>query len=354
MIVRDEPTFSAGCVTVHIFVYEFVTGGGFVDSGRPLPSSLLAEGRTMVGALVEDLSRIEGCTISTMRDWRLDDFVLPAQTHYLRRSKDDRATFCRLAATADWTIVIAPEFDNHLHLRTSWVESVGGRLLGPSSELVRLAANKRKLAERLATSGVSVPVSRRIESGDQLPTDFFYPAILKPVDGAGSIDVRLIMSAHDPISSGDGERRLERLCPGMSVSVSFLCGPTGYRALAPCRQGLSEDGRFSYQGGTLPLDRELAVRAQSLAARAIDTLENPLGYLGVDLVLGEDASGKEDVVIEINPRLTTSYVGLRMAASGNLAAAMLGVASGQQVSLSFAHQPLQFDATGAVHAVTCP
>ncbi len=339
---------------MHVFVYEFVTGGGFVDSDDPLPSSLLAEGRAMIGALVEDLSRIEGCTISTMRDRRLDDFVLPAQTHVLRRSKDDRVTFCRLAATADWTIVIAPEFDNHLHLRTSWVENEGGRLLGPSSNLVRLAANKRKLAERLAASGISVPMSRRINSGDQLPTDFSYPAVIKPVDGAGSIDVRQIVSASESISADIDERRLERLCPGMPVSVSFLCGPAGHQALTPCRQVLSEDGRFSYRGGALPLDQELAVRAQSLAARAIDTLENPLGYLGVDLVLGEDASGKEDVVIEINPRVTTSYVGLRMAASGNLAAAMLGVASGQQVSLSFDDQPLQFDATGAVHAITCP
>ncbi len=68
MSIGDEPSFSVGCVIVHLFVYEFVTGGGFVDSDAPLPSSLLAEGRAMIGALVEDLSRIEGCTISTMRD----------------------------------------------------------------------------------------------------------------------------------------------------------------------------------------------------------------------------------------------------------------------------------------------
>jgi len=339
---------------VHVFVFEFVTGGGFVDSDTPLPSSLLAEGRAMAGALVEDLNRIDGCTISTMRDQRLDDFVLPAQTHTLMRSEDDRNIFCRLATSADWTIVIAPEFDNYLHQRTSWVENAGGRLLGPSSELVRLTANKRKLAAHLAASGVSVPVSRRINPCDRLPTDFPYPAVIKPVDGAGSIDVRQIGSASEPISSDIGELRLERLCPGISVSVSFLCGPAGHQVLTPCRQVLSDDGRFSYRGGTLPLDRELAVRAQSLAARAVDTLNNPLGYLGVDLVLGEDASGDEDIVIEINPRMTTSYVGLRMAANNNLAAAMLGIAEGQQVSLSFDDQPLQFDATGAVHAVTCP
>jgi predicted ATP-grasp superfamily ATP-dependent carboligase len=43
-------------------------------------------------------------------------------------------------------------------------------------------------------------------------------------------------------------------------------------------------------------------------------LPQPLGYLGVDLILGEDGNGAVDCVVEINPRLTTSYVGLQAAA----------------------------------------
>ena len=47
------------------------------------------------------------------------------------------------------------------------------------------------------------------------------------------------------------------------------------------------------------------------------------GYVGVDVVLGNDG---RDWAIEINPRLTTSYVGLRALAGFNLAEAMLAVA----------------------------
>jgi predicted ATP-grasp superfamily ATP-dependent carboligase len=49
----------------------------------------------------------------------------------------------------------------------------------------------------------------------------------------------------------------------------------------------------------------------------------------VDVVLGDDADGSRDFAIEINPRLTTSYVGLRAAAQTNLASAMLKVAQGE-------------------------
>jgi predicted ATP-grasp superfamily ATP-dependent carboligase len=54
-----------------------------------------------------------------------------------------------------------------------------------------------------------------------------------------------------------------------------------------------------------------------------------LGYVGVDLVLGDAADGSQDYAIEINPRLTTSYVGLRQLAEFNLAEAMLVAAAGK-------------------------
>ena len=92
--------------------------------------------------------------------------------------------------------------------------------------------------------------------------------------------------------------------------------------------------------------------ATALASRAVAALSSTVGYLGVDLVLGDDPDGRDDVVIEVNPRLTTSYVGLRALAADNLAAAMLAVASGKTPRLSFADHALQFDADGAVRRLS--
>lgn len=49
---------------------------------------------------------------------------------------------------------------------------------------------------------------------------------------------------------------------------------------------------------------------------------------GVDMVLGDEG----DFAIEINPRLTTSYVGLRSATDVNLAEAMVRIAEGGTIS----------------------
>jgi predicted ATP-grasp superfamily ATP-dependent carboligase len=142
---------------------------------------------------------------------------------------------------------------------------------------------------------------------------------------------------------------LERFCPGTPASVSFLCGLDGLRiALPACRQRLSDDGCFRYLGGELPLPAELARRAPAVAERAVSALPGEFGYLGVDLVLGEASDGADDVVIEINPRLTTSYIGLRAAVEENLAASMLDIAKGIEPPQVEARQFVRFDADGSV------
>jgi predicted ATP-grasp superfamily ATP-dependent carboligase len=83
-----------------------------------------------------------------------------------------------------------------------------------------------------------------------------------------------------------------------------------------------------------------------LAVRAVPGL---LGYVGVDVVLGEAADGGGDAVIEINPRLTTSYVGLRRLARFNLAEAVLAVVAGKALpGLDWRKGPIRFLADGTL------
>src|SRR5207237_10692235 len=119
--------------------------------------------------------------------------------------------------------------------------------------------------------------------------------------------------------------------PGRPSGVPFLTGPQRTGTLCPAEQILSEDGPFRYLGGRLPLPPELARRAADVARRAVDAVAGLAGYVGVDVVLGDAADGSRDCVIEINPRLTTSYVGLRTMTDGNLMGWLLAVAGGGQV-----------------------
>jgi predicted ATP-grasp superfamily ATP-dependent carboligase len=297
---------------MHVFVYEHLCATASPDA----PESLLAEGRAMLSAVLDDLPRIPGVQVST-----------------LLAPDGQEASFRRLARTADWSLVIAPESDGCLADRCAWVEQEGGRLLGPSSTAVRLCADKLALADHFQRHVIPSPRCRLVADVADMP----FPLVCKPRDGAGS---QATFLTHNPEQLADAIARARRegwqgqliaqpFVPGRPVSVSFLAGSAAVLALPAADQHLSVDGCFHYQGGTIPLPAEVDRRARRLAERAVCVVNSLFGYFGVDLVLGPDADGSADQVIEINPRLTSSYVGLRRLARFNLAEALLALAGGQ-------------------------
>jgi predicted ATP-grasp superfamily ATP-dependent carboligase len=334
---------------MHIFLYEWATGGGLIDEPGPAPASLVREGSAMIGALAADLMRMEGCRVSALRDPRVLQLSLPGctLTDVISRTSH-REEIERLSMVADATILIAPEFDDILLKTAKTVTLSGGRLMSPSVEFIRVAADKNRTCETLAAARVPVPIGRVLEPEEPLPNDFDYPAVLKPANGAGSQDTYMVSGPRDAPPAYAWRRRLEKYMPGFAASVAVLCGLQGNVVLEPCKQRISEDGRFRYLGGELPLTAGLAERARKLAERAISAMPVAIGYVGVDVVLGREPDGSQDAVIEVNPRLTTSYVGLRTSAVGNLAEAMMRVAQGETRAVEFSSKPIEFDPSGNV------
>jgi predicted ATP-grasp superfamily ATP-dependent carboligase len=304
----------------------------------------------MIAALAADFAAIAGARVTVLRDMRLGELPLRGcEVVEIQSAADWREEFDRRAAAANWTLVVAPEFDAILRDALRRARDAGGRLLNASDQFVDIAADKHRTAERLAAAGVPVPQAVLFDADEEkLPADFPYPGVLKPLDGAGSQHTLLVGAASDEPPPYPWPRRLERFCTGRAASVAVLCGPNGRRALPPAFQTLSADGRFTYLGGAIIDVPQLAARATALAMRALDALPPAAGYVGVDMVLGNDPDGREDVVVEVNPRLTTSYVGLRRAVRENLAQAWVEVVEGRDVELTFRPDPVAWAADGAV------
>jgi predicted ATP-grasp superfamily ATP-dependent carboligase len=315
-----------------LFLYEYTCATANEDCA----SSLRAEGRAMLTALCKDFGRIAGISLCT-----------------LSATEDEEPAFRKLARSADATLVIAPETDNLLLERCRWVLEEGGRLLGSSPEAVALTGDKLASARHLRRHGVPTPLTVPLTDASEPPSSFPFPMICKPRYGAGSQSTFLVTDQQHltgcliqaRLEAESVEMILQRFVPGLAASVAFLLGPTGSVALPAAEQHLSGDGRFRYQGGRVPLHPGLTVRAQRLAGPALATVPGLRGYVGVDVVLGEN----EDQVIEINPRLTTSYVGLRLLARSNLAEALLHVSLGHAAGeLDWQEGVVSFRADGSV------
>lgn len=306
----------------------------------------------MFEAILQDLAKLPYVQLSGLWDGRLgkisSGMKIDLQTVWTE--SEHQAAYMANARDMDATLLIAPESEDQLHVAAKRVIEAGGQLLGPSPELIDLTSYKSQLARHLAAHGVPVQAGVELEIDERIAVDFNYPAILKPNDGAGSQQTWLVFDATEAEQRRPPMRvRMEAFHPGKPVSVAVLCGPACRIALPACRQGIEITRNcIQYQGGVLPLSGSQSKRATRLALRAVDTLHSPLGFLGVDLMLGDDTAGNDDVVLEINPRLTTSYVGLRAAVDVNLAELMLDVIAGESPELCLNPKAVEFSADGRV------
>ncbi|MAT71508.1 MAG: hypothetical protein CMJ58_18530 [Planctomycetaceae bacterium] len=339
---------------MHVFIYEWITGGGLVEQAGRLPESLLAEGAAMTAAVAEDFLALDDCRVTRLADPRVSHQRLAGETIVeVHGEQERRAEFAAAAAAADYTLLIAPEFDHILARAFRAAREVSATILGGSADLIRVASCKQSTSERLLAAGVPTPEAVLLEAdAERLPRDFAYPGVLKPLDGAGSQHTYLVEGPLDEPPPYPWPRRLERYVPGRAASVAAICGPGGYAMLPPCWQRQSVDGRFTYLGGATIDERPLAERARQLAGQALAALPPATGFVGVDLVLGNAPAG--DAVIEVNPRLTTSYVGLREVVAENLAAAMIAARHGDVPECLAVRDGVEFTLAGVVASAAKP
>jgi predicted ATP-grasp superfamily ATP-dependent carboligase len=336
---------------VRLFVYEFISAGGL---GPKAPASLRREGWAMLRAVAEDFARIGGSHVSTL----VDEHCPRPPGHACRRTAPIRLLdpFRECAANADATLVIAPEFDEILARTSQSVLDAGRQLLGSLPPAIEHTGDKRAMHQHWQRQGIRTPGT--VDATAAPPCAFGPPWVCKPRQGAGSQATILVREVADwPIAYAQasaewpsGGLLAQRFVPGIAASVSFLVGPGRSVSLLPAAQTLSDDGRFRYEGGRVPLPVPLQERAGRLARSALGGIDGLQGYVGVDLVLGSAPDGSGDYAIEINPRLTTSYIGLRTLCRDNLAKAWCDVLAGRDVRLTWRDGVVEFDADGMVRA----
>ena len=309
-------------VQVRIFVFEYVTGGGFL--GRTIPEALAAEGDLMLGALIRDLAAL-GHELITLRDSRLAPSRLAADVWPVHHSRELVPALRRALAECEAGWPIAPESGGELQRLCDAVLSSDRILLGSRPEAVELAASKWLTLFKLAQYDLPVVPTVRgtaVLDGAELPA---MPWVVKPDDGAGCEDTFLVRDEaqlRNRVRSAPNPDRVivQSYIDGVDASLSLLISEDDTTVLACNRQQLEvRHDAFRFGGCVVNGLRFDSFAADTLAhviARAIPGL---WGYVGVDFVLTD--SGPK--LLEINPRLTTSYAGLSQSLGINAAGLVL-------------------------------
>lgn len=307
---------------MRIFVFEYITGGG--QLGKNIASSLRREGDFMLTSLVADLSQLHGVDVVTTRDARLDRPDLQAEVHYLNRTEDFWQHFRALATGVDAVWVIAPETGGILVDLIHCLDELGVTTLNCTSHAVRIATSKLATYHCLRESGIDVVPTY---FDDMLSQELAGQCVLKPDDGAGCENTWLInayaaATVAAPVQDTTAKYVLQPFIHGTPASMCILADDKKACLLSINLQHVTiENSRFHLHGVTVGAITDSDGVYQNIASRLFDALPGLRGVFGVDLILTD----RGPLVLEVNPRLTTSYAGLSRALGVNPAAGVLEV-----------------------------
>ena len=321
---------------MNLLILEHVSGGGYANT--KLSASILSEGYGMLRSLISDC-KAAGHNVTTFLDSRLMAFNPPNEADKIvsiSTPNEVHVQLRELSSLVDAVYVIAPESDQILEKLLETIAVSGGTSLNCEVNAIKQVSNKMTIYERLKKLGLTVPetvlldIHEKSENIRRLIKELGYPLVFKPIDGVSCGGLSLVKDENDIVGAVKKVAResmskqfiVQKLIIGKAASACVIS--TGDKALSVTlnRQFVtlaSPDGESVYYGGAVPFDHVLEEKALKTAERAVEAVSGLKGYVGVDLILADE----EPVVMEVNPRLTTSYVGLKRAVNFNPAEAII-------------------------------
>jgi len=319
-----------------IFIFEFVSGGGYnqVD----IPSSLFCEGYAMLRTIIEDFTKL-GFQVTTLLDIRIDflsQYLKADNIKLVRKNDDYIKVYTDCLNECIYCFIIAPEFSKHLYKLTQIAKDLKKKILSIDLNGVWLGTSKLETYKYFIANKVNTPKTYKIPlKGGEMDVDFILQKfdqlgssiIMKPEDGAGSellfhftTKDQIIQLFERPKAKLDTARSyiVQEYIDGDDLSISIINRTNPEKTDAMDQiilslntqnvQNLDPNKDSLYLGGFTPVENYKVLRNKFEKILKSMDLKSFQGYFGIDFIKKADNS---IYFIEINPRLTTSYIGIR-------------------------------------------
>jgi len=294
---------------------------------------MLREGELMLKALVSELADIKSLQLTVLLDDRFQHLLLPEQVScvYIDATESLQESLSCLIEQHDAVWPIAPESDSILYDLSVLVEQNQTVLLNSTAIAVSLCADKLLTVDLLKSNGIkAVNTSRLAEFSSQTAG----PWVVKPKSAEGCEQTYLIDNCDElrelKLSIDEQfDYIVQPYIEGQSLSLSCLF-KEGRAWLLCCNQQemTIQQHQFSLQACRVNVSNEHNTIYQQLINQIAQTISGLWGYVGIDII---QPHGAEAMVLEINPRLTTSYAGILPALGLNVAAQVINMFKGDPI-----------------------
>lgn len=277
--------------------------------GNGASSSSGFRGDIMLRSLLADITSIDAVDVLTLQDSASRTLRLSSRSSLQSVQSEeiiDAIDHCIDQADAVWPL--APESNGLLEAISERTIQRNKILLGSTGGAVRATTSKYSTA--LALHANDVPVVPTYRAQMPLPPDS-QGWVVKPDDGAGCSDTHIFLHSKAAVewvaAREHGDYVLQPYITGRPCSLSLLCRDGEVLLMACNDQRVAvSDNQFHYMGSIVNSFDDADGKLKSLALRVLATIPGLWGYVGIDFIVTEQGP----VVLEVNPRMTVSHVGL--------------------------------------------
>jgi len=328
-----------------LFVYEYITSGALAE--QSLPKSLAHEGDEMLSAIIRDCNESPSFSISMIRDIRLAELDVINNNnrhhcHFVSTVDEHQARWQQCLDEAEAVLIIAPETDgilSNLHRQALVKNKV---ILGCHVPAIETTSNKLTCYQQLKKHDIAVADTYLASDVTNIQFTSDTPYLAKPIDGAGCLDTYLFDTVKELdrylLALSDIEQEQIIIQPyinGISASLSLLFSDIDVTVLSINEQQIElENNKLTFiachVNGIIEATFSYA-QAYKLARQVQDAIPGLWGLIGIDFIITENSA----VIVDINPRVTTAYIGLKSTLQTNPMDLLLQIYEDVQIASSF-------------------
>jgi len=292
-----------------ILVYEYFLGQELNNS---FSSAMLKEAKLMVGSVANDLKKYyPDANISLLINKEYKN-IFESHTIVVRNYKKNIVEeIISYRGDFEDIMIIAPEEDNILYEIINKLEKQGIKTINCNSEFIKISSNKLKINNYLKKSSHAKKHIIKTDSNyKKFPKN--KKIVAKIIDGVGSENLFIFNDRHELEKNKKfiKEKHIfQEFIEGNIVSINIISNGKKKFIISINEQIYKKKsnneiildsiniGKFNYMYDLF----------KTFSSIILNNFEGSYGFIGIDAILTDE---NKILFLEINPRFTTSYIGL--------------------------------------------
>ena len=280
-----------------ILIYEYITGGGL--SNEDLSSDLMYEAKQILISIIESCDLSKNFDYKYFVDYRLKELH---SNNSISIYKSSDLYNISLIKNFDYIIPVIPEINYELYRYVKFLKKNNFKTIISDPKTIKICSDKLLFYKYFSKN--DLPVIKTFEN-ISFPKDS-KKYILKDRYGAGCSFIRVI-DKRDIKKFHDRNKVIQPYVKADNYSISVFFTKNNFRFLTLNKQNLAHHmNMIKIESLTINTKNNYYLKILSLIDNIKRTMPGLFGFVGIDILIRNDMI----YIVEINPRLTTSYVGL--------------------------------------------